>query len=335
MKLMFELSKEHKTLPCAEVLASLEAELIGYSVLETNEDVLIVEIKPNDLIIQRLSERLALTFVIDELLFTCRARLDDIERYAKTHPIMDKGTIAIRCHNRSSSIYSQHLIDNLGTTYTKHRTVNLEHPDIELRAVVTGNTAYIGIKKATIETSRFQQRRGHLRPFLSPITLHPKIARALVNLSRVNKQQTLLDPFCGTGGILLEAGFIGVKVIGSDVEEKMVEGCQKNLEYYHLKDYMLYCLDIGDISSVVPSVDVIVTDFPYARATTTKGEQLKKLYNRAFETISQTLKKNGHAVVGLSSEEILTIGERYLSLVETYPIKAHRSLTRYFVVYKN
>ncbi|HUS99577.1 MAG TPA: THUMP domain-containing protein, partial [Candidatus Thermoplasmatota archaeon] len=248
MKLMFELSKEHTTLPCAEVLASLEAENIVYTVMDSNEDVLIVEIKPHVSVIQRLSERLALTFVIDELLFSCPARLDDIVRNAKKHPLIENGSIAIRCNNRSSTIISQQLIDNLGDIYTKHRVVNLTHPDIELRAVITGNTAYIGVKKASIETSPFQQRRGHLRPFLSPITLHPKIARALVNLSRVNKQQTLLDPFCGTGGILLEAGLIGVHIIGSDIEEKMIEGCRKNLEFYHLKDYMLYCLDIGDIS---------------------------------------------------------------------------------------
>jgi tRNA (guanine10-N2)-dimethyltransferase len=334
MKLMYELSKEHKTLPCAEVLASLEAENIFYTVIDSNEDVLITEIKPDDSIIQRLSERLALTFVIDELLFSCPARLDDIVQNAKKYPLIDEGSIAIRCNNRSSSINSQQLIDRLGDIYTKHRSVNLTYPDIELRAVVTANTAYVGVKKASIETSHFQQRRGHLRPFLSPITLHPKIARALVNLSRVNKQQTLLDPFCGTGGILLEAGLMGIQIIGNDIEERMVEGCRTNLEFYHLANYMLHCMDIGDISKVVPSVDVIVTDFPYARATTTKGEQLIKLYTRAFETISQVLKKNSYAVVGLSNEDIRAIGGQYLSVVATYPVKSHRSLTRYFVVYK-
>ena len=93
----------------------------------------------------------------------------------------------------------------------------------------------------------------------------------------------MLDPFCGTGGILLEAGLIGIHIIGSDIEQKMIDGCQKNLEFYHLKNFQLFCADIGDISQYVSSVDAIVTDFPYARATTTKGEQLTKLYNRAFD----------------------------------------------------
>ncbi|MBE3121939.1 MAG: methyltransferase domain-containing protein [Thermoplasmata archaeon] len=334
MKLMFELSKEQKTLPCAEVIACLNAENIMYTVITTNEDVLIVEIKPNDSIIQRLAERLAFTFVIDELLFSCPATLDDIVRYAEKHPLMKDGSIAIRCKNRSSSIHSQQLIDRLGDIYTKNRLVNLTHPEIELRAVVTENTAYVGIKKATLETSHFQKRRGHFRPFLLPITLHPKVARALVNLSSIKKQETLLDPFCGTGGILLEAGLIGARVIGSDIEQKMIDGCKKTLDFYSIKNYELSCCDIGNIPQSVSIVDAVITDFPYGKATTTKGEALAMLYERAFASIAFLLKKSGKAVVGLSDKSMVCLGEKYLSLVEIHEFRVHRSLTRYFVVYQ-
>ena len=335
MKLIFELSKEHKTFPSAEVLATLDAENIRYVIVDSNEDVLVIDIEPDDSLIQRFAERLAFTFVIDELLFSCPATLDEMVRYAEKHPLMKDGSIAIRCKNRSSSIQSQELINCLGEIYTKNRLVNLTSPEIELRVVVTEDIAYIGIKKATLDTSHFQKRRGHFRPFLVPITLHPKIARALVNLSCIKKQETLLDPFCGTGGILLEAGLLGIHIIGSDIDKKMIDGCRKNLEFYHLNNFTLFCADIGDISKHVCSVDAIVTDFPYARATTTKGEELTKLYNRAFMNISQILKKNGRAVIGLSNKDILNVGKKYLSVLETYQIKSHRSLTRYFIVYKN
>ncbi len=334
MKLLFELSKEYKTLPQSEIGATLEAEGIINTVIHSNEDVLVVEVEFDESLIQRLSQRLATTFVIDTYLFSCAANIDDIVRTAEQHPLPEEGSIAIRCNNRSSSISSQQLIDRLGDIYTKNRQVNLTCPAIELRVVLTVDYAFVGIKKARLDLSQFQKRRGHLRPFLSPVTLHPKIARALVNLSAVKGRETMLDPFCGTGGILLEAGFLGVQVIGNDIEKKMIEGCQKNLDYYHIKGYKLFCADIGEIPTVVSPVDAVVTDFPYARATTTKGEQLPKLYNRAFEAIAEVLKENRRAVVGLSSEEIRTIGENYLSVVDTYAIKAHRSLTRYFVVFQ-
>jgi tRNA (guanine10-N2)-dimethyltransferase len=331
---MFELSKEQNTIPCAEVIACLNAENIIYTIITSNEDVLIVEIKPNDSIIQRLAERLAFTFVIDEFLFSCPAFLDDIVQWAKKNPLMNDGSIAIRCKNRSPSIQSQQLIDRLGDIYTKNRIVNLAHPEIELRAIVTEDTAYVGVKKAIRETSNFQKRRGHFRPFLLPITLHPKVARALVNLSSIKKQETLLDPFCGTGGILLEAGLIGVRVIGSDIEQKMIDGCKKTLDFYSIKNYELSCYDIGNIPQSVSIVDAVVTDFPYGKATTTKGETLAMLYERAFASIASLLKKSGKAVVGLSDKSMIRLGEKYLSLVEIHEFRAHRSLTRYFIVYQ-
>lgn len=335
MKVLFELSKEHSSLPRAEACATLEAENQRYTITDSNDDVLVVEMTPDDTIIQRLAQRLAYTFTIDELLFSCPNTLDDLIRTAQNHPIVSKGSIAIRCKNRSDVLQSETVIDRLGDIYTKDRLVDLRHPDIEVRVVIAGKTCYVGMKRATLEASHFHQRRGHLRPFLLPITLHPKIARGLINLSSVKTHETLLDPFCGTGGILLEAGLLGIRVIGSDIEQKMIEGCRKNLDYYQVKGFSLFCADIGDVSKQVSLVDAVVTDFPYARATTTKGEELAHLYTRAFQNISQLLKKNGRAVIGLSSEEILVIGKKYLTLVDIYPIKSHRSLTRYFVVYKN
>ena len=34
--------------------------------------------------------------------------------------------------------------------------------------------------------------------------------------------QTLLDPFCGFGTILHEAGLQGIKIIGNDIEKEMI-----------------------------------------------------------------------------------------------------------------
>ena len=334
MNILFELSKEQTTLPRAEALACLTAEDIPYTVVDSNEDVLVVEVRTDDTLIERLAERLACTFVIDELLFSSPATINDIIRYAEKHPILQDGSIAIRCKNRSSSLDSEELIRPLGDIYTKNRKVNLRHPEIELRAIVTKKTAYIGIKKAEINTSSFQQRRGHLRPFLSPITLHPKIARALVNLSSIKRNELLLDPFCGTGGILLEAGLIGVRIIGSDIEQKMIDGCKKTLDFYSIKNYTLTCCDIGMIHTSVALVDAVVTDFPYGKATTTKGEGILTLYERAFDSIAALLKKNGKAVVGLSEKSMISLGEKHLFLLEVHESRVHRSLTRYFGVYR-
>jgi tRNA (guanine10-N2)-dimethyltransferase len=164
--------------------------------------------------------------------------------------------------------------------------------------------------------------------------MHPRIARTLVNLSEIRKNETLLDPFCGTGGILIEAGLIGVKLVGSDIEKKMIEGCKKTLDFYKLRNYKLYCCDIGEIRKQINSVDAIVTDLPYGKSTTTRGEKIEKLYERAFENMSIVLKEKRKAVIGLSNKERIYLGEKYFSLVEKHEFRIHKSLTRYFVVYQ-
>ena len=143
-----------------------------------------------------------------------------------------------------------------------------------------------------------------------------------------------MDPFCGTGGILLEAGLIGAKVVGSDIEEKMVEGCKKTIDFYKIKNYELFCSDIGDIKKKVSAVDAVVTDLPYGKSTTTKGEEIRLLYDRSFKNISKILKKNGKAVFGISNRDMVSLGEKYFSLIEVYEFRVHSSLTRYFAVFQ-
>jgi tRNA (guanine10-N2)-dimethyltransferase len=334
MKFIFELSKEHKTLPAAEILACLRAEKINYKVIESNEDVLVINTEVDESNIKKLASRLSLTFYIDEMLFSCPPSTIEIKKYAIENHIKKNGSIAIRCKNRSNTIDSRSIVQTLADIYSKERKVSLENPNIEVRGLITDSTTYVGLKLSELNRSQFENRKAQHRPFFSPISLHPKLARVMVNLSSIKKGETLLDPFCGTGGILIEAGLIGARVIGSDIEDKMVDGCKNNLDFYDLKNYEVLHSDIGNITRHVAKVDAVVTDFPYGKATTTKGEDIRKLYERAFENISCVLKENGRAVIGLSNKNMLPLGEKYFSLVEKHGFRAHSSLTRYFAVFQ-
>jgi tRNA (guanine10-N2)-dimethyltransferase len=334
MKYLFELSKEHKTLPIAEILASLDAEEINYKISESNEDVLIIETNSEKEKIQRLAKRLSLAFYVDLFMFSCKPSIGDINTKASGNTFGEKCTIAVRCKNRSENMDSKSIMDSLADIYTKNRKVSLDNPDIEIRGLITDSTLYVGLKIAEIDSRQFRKRKAQNRPFFSPISMDPKIARAIVNLSSIKRNEVLLDPFCGTGGILIEAGLIGAKVVGSDIENKMIEGCKKTLDFYNVKNYNLFCSDIGEINKHVDVADAIVTDLPYGKSTTTKGEKIDHLYERAFENFSKLLKRNGKAVVGLSDKRLISVGEKYLSLMERHELRVHRSLTRYFAVYK-
>ena len=335
MRYLFELSKDHKTLPTAEVLSCLNAEENSYTIVCSNEDVLVVDVEDNGYEkVKVIADRLASSFYINGFLFSCPALVNVVKKFALEHSIEKKGSIAVKHRNRSTKIDSQSIIKVLADIYTEGKKVDLEKPDIEVRVVITDSNVYVGLKLFKINRSQYEKRKVQFRPFFSPISLHPKLARILVNLSCIKKHDTLLDPFCGTGGILLEAGLIGAKVIGSDIEEKMIEGCKKTLDHYNIKNYELFCCDIGDIAKHVKNVDAVVTDLPYGKSTTTHGETPCSLYPRAFENICKVLKRNGRAVVGLSDESSITTGSKYLTLLEKHEIRVHRSLTRFFAVYK-
>lgn len=334
MKILFELSREYNTLPVSEIVACLKAENVVYNVIESNDNVIILDTNVKSDTIEKVANRLSLTFYVDDFLFSCYPSIEEIKKNASDSVIESAGSIAIRCKNRSKNVDSQHVVNALAEIYSKGRKVSLEKPDVEIRGLITDSKLYTGLKIACINRAQFEGRKAHHRPFFSPISMHPKLARTLVNLSSVKNGETLLDPFCGTGGLLIEAGLIGARVIGSDVEKKMIEGCKKSLDFYNIKDCELFCSDIGDIKKYVAMVDAVVTDLPYGKSTTTKGEDINQLYKRAFENIYQVLNEEGRAVVGLSNKDMISLGEKYFSVLEVHKCRVHRSLTRYFAVYE-
>ncbi|GAF89568.1 unnamed protein product, partial [marine sediment metagenome] len=153
-------------------------------------------------------------------------------------------------------------------------TVNLEEPEIEILCFQIRSNYYVGIKLPLKRD--FEKRKPQFRPYFSPTSMHPKIARLLVNLARVKPGDTLLDPFCGTGGILIEAAMMEMKVKGIDWDERAVEGCQENLHFYHLTGKIRQ----GDALKLKlrEEVDAIVTDPPYGRSSLLTEKNLEKLY---------------------------------------------------------
>ncbi|MBN2328026.1 MAG: hypothetical protein JXR73_12805 [Candidatus Omnitrophica bacterium] len=61
--------------------------------------------------------------------------------------------------------------------------------------------------------------------------LPPKLARIMINLVRTTTTSTLLDPFCGSGGIVTEAGIMGLQAVGLDKSSKAVADTIQNWEW--------------------------------------------------------------------------------------------------------
>lgn len=62
--------------------------------------------------------------------------------------------------------------------------------------------------------------------------LPPKLAQILINLSGAKPEKdTIYDPFCGIGTILMEASLMEINVIGSDLSEENIRKSRLNLEW--------------------------------------------------------------------------------------------------------
>jgi tRNA (guanine10-N2)-dimethyltransferase len=328
---IFELSGEHESLPKAEILACFEAQGTNNTIQE--EDLGILVIRAEDLDISILKDRLALTHQIDNRLFSCE--VDEILSLKNSFEIPE-GSFAVRAKRIQRK--HEHLdikeVERIVAQRIKSEgTVDLENPDIEVRVIIS-ERCHIGLKLAGIDRNSFEKRKVQFRPFFSPVSLHPRLARVLVNLSRIKKEQSLLDPFCGTGGILIEASQIGARSIGSDIDERMIAGSSENLKTFNINDVELFRADISEVSHKVEKVDAIATDPPYGRSATTNREEISSLYHRAFATFSEILKNGGYLSIALPHEELIRTGEGYMSLIETHTMRVHRSLTRNFCVFK-
>jgi tRNA (guanine10-N2)-dimethyltransferase len=326
---LFELSGEHEELPAAEVMACLEAQESRFRVQGREPGVLLLS--ASDLDISEMKQRLALTHAIDFTLVSYR--IDKISQINGPFEV-GNGSFAVRARRiqRKHSHLDLKALERDVADSIKGGRVDLTNPETEVR-VVLSDRCHISILAARVDRSSYEKRKVQNRPYFSPVSLHPRLARTLVNLTRVQKGQRLLDPFCGTGGILIEAALVGAKILGSDIDGDMVEGCRSNLSDLELSA-QLSCVDIGKAAETCGEVDCIATDPPYGNASTTKREAIPDLYKRAFETFHDILRPGGYACVVLPKRDLIYLGEEHLMLRESYTVPVHRSLTRHFCVFQ-
>ncbi|MBR5504275.1 MAG: TIGR01177 family methyltransferase [Methanobrevibacter sp.] len=335
MDLLLILSQEHDKLPLAELRAVLETEEIeteleivcpGLVLLkELDEDVF-------DDYYKLLVRRLGYTHEVHQLIKTLN--YSDLESEVKSidwSEFIDEN-FAVRVKRFNSEIdtvATERKIGGLILSCTDNVSVNLSSPKSYIRTVAYKNTIYLCYRRYELNKKYFEDMKPHKRPFFHPGCMSPKLARCMVNLSRVKEGDLVLDPFCGTGGILIEAGLIGAKVVGCDIDWRMKKGTATNLEYAGITDYQTHVVDIREME-MYEEADAVVTDPPYGISTTTCGEGASGIFKEFLESIEHSMKED--ALLVMASPDSLDIDSLFKEvgfvLLERYAIKMHRSLTR-------
>jgi len=332
---LFVLSREHRTLPLAELEATLSL-ASDFELLETKENFAIYRTsRSGSRFLNTLSERLVLTHSIHEFAGSCHS--GDLEKFLNTLP---KFALPYRVR--------VHLYEGKGRTETLERetggmlskvietsgrkpSIDLENPKTSVEFFITGDEVYCGFLLSKIDKKSLLSRKPKRKPFVKPVSTDPRFARIMINLSRTGRGR-ILDPFCGTGGILIEAGLLGFRLFGVDKDKEMVEGCRKNLESSNLK------ADVreGDARNLEKTFgrnffDCIVTEPPYGRLSSTRGSDLENLYNEGMRSMEGVLKP--HRFLVISAPTNINIKTK-MKLIEIHRERINRSLERNVMVYR-
>ncbi len=238
--------------------------------------------------------------------------------------------------NLSSEIYLASFI----WRKIKNPKVDLENPSTQINVFFTEKRAYCCLLLKNLE-HYFQSRRPHLRPAPSPISLHPKLARAIINLTGAKEGDIILDPFCGSGGILLEAGLMGMKIEGYDLNRKMVWKSMTNLNYYGIK----YDLKVKDFFKINKKYKYIAADLPYGlnacimenvRVTKANRKEITpfidKFYSKVVKKLEEIVGKRAIIIFPDYSNYKKLIKNSKLKIKKEFSCYVHGNLTRKILV---
>ena len=341
-RIFFLLSGEHPTLPFSELKSILETEGHRYTVLEKLTQVLRVEANVDS--IKSVKSRSAMTRVCCLELFSCDAVLAEIlenMHSASLEGFIEHGeSFAARVRRirgatpRIVGVELERKLGELVLNKVKKTKVNLMAPQKIFFGILTDNRFIFGLKMAEISPKPFVERRPRKHPFFHPTAMPAKLARCMVNLAQPKKDDLLLDPFCGTASILVEAWLIGCRVVGLDVQPHMVRGSLQNLLYYGVKPEGIAVADARHLPVV--RVGCIVTDPPYGRSATTLGWGTRQIVEDFLSPIENMLPKEKR--ICMASPKSIGIGkigkDSGFKHVESHFVHVHRSLTREIAVFE-
>lgn len=315
MKLLFKLGHQPK-LSQAEIEAVLHMEKISFETLETKNSFFSVETK-QDIDAAKIIQQLGGTIAIYTLVSPAPKTIEAVVDYLDT--LEGKIQFSIEGQDKKIGLSIKKELKSRGRSvrYIEPKnTATIIHNNL-----VEKKSNLVIFNKELYFTSGVQNivafsNRDYGRPNWDEKSgmLPPKLARIMINLSGVKSHGALLDPFCGSGTLLLEGLSLGVKtIVGTDLSEKAIQDSKANVKWFldsaqNPEDFNV-TVGVRDVRKLIKQFahkeqkfDAIVTE-PYM-GIALKGDEppnfLKKqtieladLYRDAFRSFEKVLKPDG------------------------------------------
>ena len=183
--------------------------------------------------------------------------------------------------------------------------------------ILGGKTDLYITKTISIQNIDAYSKRDYEKPFRDAHMgmLPPKLAQIMINLAEPSLAlpcKTIYDPFCGSGTILMEALLQSKKAIGSDIDQKAVDGSIKNLEWLAKNfqdtkpDFKVFQKDARNIEE--KNIDAIVSEtflgppqskFPGEKTAEKIFQEISAIHNSWLPKAAKLLPKNGRIILCL------------------------------------
>jgi len=323
-------------LPISEIMGAMEAE--AAPIFLEGETQGLVRFRSDEASAARAVSRSSLShFICRELHFSRGDPSDLANGIARGITLPRLKSFRLRVKRVDPSVAAQTvacLEREIGAALAKaiRARVDLTQPEGTFHMILSSDQYVLGLRIGTSARKLLSIRRNEFKPFSHHSTLQPEFCRVLVNLARVRSGHLVLDPFCGAGGILMEATSLGAIALGLDFKRAMVLGARSNMIQF---GFHAFHLAVGDARMPpLTRANALATDPPYGRLSPqVRGRSVSETYQDLVDLSDRLLSPGEYVslVCPLGEEVSRSMREAGLIMISRDDVKVHDQLTRTFM----
>jgi tRNA G10 N-methylase Trm11 len=220
--------------------------------------------------------------------------INQIETLIKSISIANENIFTFQ---NSSKILRRGIVDS---KYSKRLKLGNEGLMIQIQRglFLIGNTQLLN------DSSEYKQIDENRENRLFSHGTSPKMSKIMINLLGIKAGERILDPFCGTGTVLLQAAKMGYKATGIELDEEVYRVCLDNMEQYDLTSDVVNVV-LGSSETSEFSADGVVFEpymGPFLKKIPTRREalniisELNGLYLKVFKNLSKQITNQSRVV---------------------------------------